>query len=763
MKRRTVGEILFWGATAGALALYWMTAPDGLPWNPSAISHPIWRYFVAMAGGNAIVLSCLAAAVSGGLIAAMVNRYLGWRLGVAAALVWIFLPGVWNRAITGERGICLAAMCVVAAWTLNAVALRVLKKARKVLAARKSVPNAVGGDVLGAPSAHDEKVKRGKVNRIAGWVALGAAVVFAVVSLTLHDYRYGEAASVFARGVVEAAGVRCIVLSGVCDDQIVREVEREKVKVEGQGQHRNFSSDSAGQHSKKGNPPLLTLASDLDLSCISLRNDDAYRTNLVRLVRSAFPSETNLWVAAQVSPKAFVDAAIVKYPDRFYLMNGKSTTFEAWEKRWEAFKPYLESSDPFVREARRMFGYEGNAVGNAICDGEVRGQRSEVRQRNLAIGAAAPLTSGQETASPLAGQRNEKGDIHCLTSDLGPLTSSTAWQLYKRIYTEIDPGNFSALVNMSEMIRRGHAVSGEEKKKVQEKLEQFFKDANNRKHMRDIARAAGPVRADPALMEKLAAEAKRRIAAKIAAGEKVGVNPEILTLVEWNDEMCQCMDKGELAKAGRIARAILSNPKWRGFIPANAVMGSVASYEGDYVASERFFQVATDTTNKVVSADLNNYADTLMHLGKLDEAEKVARRAVNESSEKFWLARLTLAEVLEKKEEEKVKAGGQGQEGKIDEAALAAFAVGGVKEVKKRGGGGQRNLTSGAAEPLNGAQGQSALPAGQHNKKADVHCPPPPTFSTSSDEIRTLLKSVLKYAPEQVREKIRKDHKGYVK
>jgi len=244
-----------------------------------------------------------------------------------------------------------------------------------------------------------------------------SAGLFAVVSLTLHDYRYGEAASVFARGVVEAAGERCIVLSGVCDDQVVREVEREKVKVEGQGQHRNFSSDSAGQHNKKGNPPLLTLASDLDLSCISLRTDDAYRTNLLAWVRSSFPSDTNLWAAARVGASAFVEVASRKNPERFYLMNGKSTTLEGWEKRWEAFRPYLDSSDPFVHTARRLFGHEGNGIANAMLDeGEKVKRSGEGEQLNLASGARSALTSGEDAASPLTGPRNKETNHHSSTS-----------------------------------------------------------------------------------------------------------------------------------------------------------------------------------------------------------------------------------------------------------------------------------------------------------------------------------------------------------
>jgi len=167
--------------------------------------------------------------------------------------------------------------------------------------------------------------------------------------------------------------------------------------------------------------------------------------------------------------------------------------------------------------------------------------------------------------------------------------------------------------------------------------------------MKEIARVSGPVRSDPEVLARVAAEAKKRVAARVAAGEKVEASKEILTLVDWNNEMVAAMDCAETVKAGRIARAILSNPKWRNFVPANAVLGAISSAEGDYVTGESFFRTAASTTNRLPAVTWNDYADTLMHLQKFDEAEKMARRAVAESDEKFWLARLTLAQVLEAK------------------------------------------------------------------------------------------------------------------
>jgi len=639
MKR--IGQLVFLAAVAVAAALYALTVPDGLPWNNSShlalaylgeivgypdVPRPFWGFHVRVLG-SAVALSVCMAALAAGLLAAVVNRYWGWRFALGFALVWIFLPGVWNRAITGERSVCLAAMAIVAAWTLNAVLLWVFRKA---LAMRRVAPTTVHAEDAAPAATEEVRTWRQRMNLVVSWGVLGLACVFALVSLTVHDYRLGEPATAFARGVANAAGERIIVLNGVCDDQLAHLVAE---KPNGQAPAENHS-------------------------LVFLRNDDAYRTNLVTWAKREWPNETNVWVAAQVSASAFVDVVTKRHPERFYLMNGKSTTLETWEKRWSDFKPYLDSDDPFVRVARKVFGVEGNAVANALADANDR---------------------------------------------------KSAWLLYKRIYEEVDPGNFSSLVNQNELIRRGYEVSGSEKKLVQDKLETFFKDVNNRKRMKEIVRAAGPVRSDPVMLEKMAADAKKRIAAKIASGETVEVAPEVLTLVEWNNEMVQLMDKGELVKAGRIARAILSNPRWRGFIPANAVMGTVSANEGDYVASEAFFRVATDTTNRVASVTLNDFADTLMQLGKLDEAEKVARRTISESQDSFWLVRLTLVEILEKKV------------AKLERT-----------EVVENGEKTERYVKVKGADKIEA-------------------------------EISELLKTVLKNAPASNRERIRKAHKDFVK
>jgi len=550
-----IGQVVFAAAFVASLVFYALMAPGSLPWNESThlavaylgevarlptMPHPVWGCYVQVFGGP-VALSVFLAALAAGLLAVVVNRYLGWRFASAAAVVWTFLPWVWNRAVTGQRVLCFAVLAVAAVWLLNAVGLLVARRLRK-----SPVPRA----------------NRIAENLFAGRVAVGVAAVFAVVSMALHDYRFGRAAGAFAREVVRQADGRIIVMNGFCDDQVVRELD----------------GDDEG--------PALRW--------VSLRFDDANRTNLASLVRAAFPADTNLWAAARIAPSVFAEVALKAHPKRFHAMDGRTTTPEAWEARWKAFGPYLGSGDPFVPVARRSFGYEGNVLANRLAASDPR----------------------------------------------------TAWRIHKRVYEEIDPGNISALANMDEMIRAGYAANEGERKKVKRKLEVFFRKDGNRRRFRELAQLAGPVRGVPEQAATQSIEAKRRLVEKVAQGGDVPLDIRDIALDEWDDELSRRTNQGETNAAVRIARVILTNPQWRDFAPANAAVGMAALREGDDVSAERFLNVATTGRKKVPADVLNAYAGVLLQHGNLDLAEVMARRAVDAAEATFWAPRLTLAEVL---------------------------------------------------------------------------------------------------------------------
>ena len=79
INRETKGELIFWAATVIGLVLYFISAPEGLPWNGSTrmalawageiaelpvMAHPVWGYFIQVFGGKFIAVSSVAAAPS---------------------------------------------------------------------------------------------------------------------------------------------------------------------------------------------------------------------------------------------------------------------------------------------------------------------------------------------------------------------------------------------------------------------------------------------------------------------------------------------------------------------------------------------------------------------------------------------------------------------------------------------------------------------------------------------------------------------------
>lgn len=524
------------GAAVLTAALYFLTSPSGIPYGAEL----------------SLYLSIGLAALGSGLVGYLVSRLLGWRVGLSAALLWTTLPPIWYRAISGDKSIFRILGAVVVIAVLYYLTKRVIKLFQ---AHREGSKNFVS-------TKRSDTRRR---NRLISRIVLAVASFVALVALTLHDYRYGKIAEVFAKGIVEAAGERVIILNGAFDKQIVAEIEKH-----GKGEY------------------------------VSLTNEEENREKLVEWAKANFPEEEKLWLGARVSPAAFVELALENHKDKFYSMNGSDTTLEAWEKRVEEAMPYFKATDSAAKLVKRHLGFEGNHVANKLAD---EGKEAE------------------------------------------------AYKIYERIYGEVDSGNASALINMSELIRRGLKISIDEQRRVKEKLNTFLRDRNNQKRLREIVRAAGPVRADKEMMAKMIEEANKLREEKKAAGEeeKFVLPEEVKSLVEANGAMLKAMDRGDKEAASRIARSILSKPEWRGFIPANAVMGEILAKEGDFAASERFYEVATSTTNRVGVMVYAGYANTLKELNKLDKAEELARKAVSLSDESYWPARIVLVEVLIRK------------------------------------------------------------------------------------------------------------------
>ena len=294
MDRENQTKVLLLATLAGAGLLYALTAANGYPWSASThwalawsgvlgelpvMAHPVWGYFVRIFDGHYIAMSVMFTALTCAVVAAVVTRHFGWRVGTAAALFGVFTPFCWNVAVTGGMSafqLLLAALVLAA---VDVVGTAMWRRFQLLNAAKNATTQTLstGGS--------------GKWERIAAWSTLVVAVVFMIVSLSQHDYAIGEDATEYVEGVLKDADGKWVVLSGVADDQFYAAVRDGKFNV----------------------------------TLVSLRRDDINRRQLIERVRRTFPDEPELVAAAEIGPQAFVAAARRSHPDLFLMADMERT------------------------------------------------------------------------------------------------------------------------------------------------------------------------------------------------------------------------------------------------------------------------------------------------------------------------------------------------------------------------------------------------------------------------------------------------------
>ena len=309
MNREGQVKVLLLATFAGAGLLYGLTAASGYPWSASthwalawsgvlgelpAMAHPVWGYFVRIFDGHYIAMSATFAALASALVAAVVTRHCGWRVGVSSAVFCAFAPAVWNTAVTGGIRASVFLLASIALVLADLVVVSVWRKLKQLLSAKNAEKVTL---TTGAG---------GKWTRIAAWSLLGCSVVFALTSLTWHDYAIGEDATEYVEKILADAKGKWVVMSGVVDDQFCAAVRDGK----------------------------------LDVVLVSLRNDDINRRNLIERVRKTFPDEPELVAAAEIGPRVFVAHARKAHPDLF-VMADMDRTREMIEKtgRADVLKP----------------------------------------------------------------------------------------------------------------------------------------------------------------------------------------------------------------------------------------------------------------------------------------------------------------------------------------------------------------------------------------------------------------------------------------
>ena len=246
-----------------------------------------------------------------------------------------------------------------------------------------------------------------------------------------------------------------------------------------------------------------------------------------------------------------------------------------------------------------------------------------------------------------------------------------AWAIFKAIVDEVEPKNYAAHLNLLGMVQRGFAVPKDEVDDLAKRRQQIEKGLKSWEHILYAARSGGRIYVDPddvAKYEKTKKEmaAKRELSPEIRAFiETVAVAPKDPTKGRAAQEAIHKAIREGKVRADRIGGLLITIDLALGDMEnaekdaidvlkldrheptANAALGTFAGARGDYERAERYLKRAIATGKASVVAK-NDYAYTLMKLGRLDEAEPFAREAVKSYGE-AWTLRETLAAILIRK------------------------------------------------------------------------------------------------------------------
>lgn len=243
-----------------------------------------------------------------------------------------------------------------------------------------------------------------------------------------------------------------------------------------------------------------------------------------------------------------------------------------------------------------------------------------------------------------------------------------AWNAFWGVLKLVDAQNYAALVNLSGMVERGYAASKKDKAQLKALREAVEGKLKTREERMLAAVLGGRLYVDAeakARYERMKREALARMELSKEAKafiETVSAAPKSRQSAKKAQDAIRKGIKDGLVRADRIGTQLLTVDRFlddwdgaetdaidvlrldRSHMTANAVMGTMAGFRGDYKASERYLRRALGS-GKAETAVANDLAVTLVQLGRAQEAEPLARQAVLARPDD-WNFRETLARTL---------------------------------------------------------------------------------------------------------------------
>ena len=367
---------------------------------------------------------------------------------------------------------------------------------------------------------------------------------------------------------------------------------------------------------------FFMLPEKVKLISLARERDPAYGRELSEWVRER---GEDLAFAAELGPRALVDEWVKTDRAGFEAAAASVENYFPTREKWEEACAELDgmrADEPMAKYLRRLLGVTGNALGCRMI---------------------------------------EQGDL------------KGAWDVFWAVSEKIDRENYAALINLDTLIARGLDVPDVAKEIVKRKRTEIEGRLKTWERILRAARSGGRLYADPddvAKYERMKKEmtAKRELSPEARAFiETVAAAPKDPKSGKAAQEAIHKAIREGKVRADKIGGHLIAIDLAIGdgesaekdaidvlkldrhHPTANATIGSAAGIRGDYERAERYLKRAIATGKASIGAK-NDYAYTLMKLGRLDEAEPFAREAVKGYGE-AWMLRETLAAILIRKGE----------------------------------------------------------------------------------------------------------------
>lgn len=213
-----------------------------------------------------------------------------------------------------------------------------------------------------------------------------------------------------------------------------------------------------------------------------------------------------------------------------------------------------------------------------------------------------------------------------------------AADVYLWTLRDVDPENASAVINLLELVRRGYGFDPETKEMIENFGQALFNERYHVDRLHELVRTGGVV--------YMPAEDRRRafdrLRPQLEAYLKYRRSKDDAKHVLLNARLSDSISKNSKEEVKADAISVLRQD--RDNVLGNGIMGTIAAFDGDYAVSELYLRRAVSSPAASAAA-FNNYAEVLRRMGRFEEAEVNARKAV-EIAPEFWRTHETLADVL---------------------------------------------------------------------------------------------------------------------